>query len=148
MVSPLATTTRQPTPGGGHPRVPGPVGRAGPVPAQRILKCEGNIIQAVGNFSAYTSKVNPIMAVLKFFYGAQGAHRPVYMLRPNGKTGGQARRLQEERRGLQHPVRVRQGGDPRVGRPRQPLRPGHRVLLWHRPGHGTALSRRDQRGLF
>ena len=30
-------------------------------------KCEGNIIQAVGNFSAYTNKKAPIIAVLKFF---------------------------------------------------------------------------------
>ena len=40
----------------------------------------------MGNFSAYTSKVNPIVAVLKFFYGLRVPTGTVYMLKPNGKT--------------------------------------------------------------
>jgi hypothetical protein len=62
------------------------------------LQCEGNIIQAVGNFSAYTNKAAPIIAVLKFFYGLHVPAGTVYMLEPNGskvvklsackKTGG------------------------------------------------------------
>ena len=49
-------------------------------------KCEGNIVQAVGNFSAYTNKQVPIIAVLKFFYGLHVPAGTVYMLKPNGKT--------------------------------------------------------------
>ncbi len=49
-------------------------------------KCEGNIVQAVGNFSAYTNKQAPIVTVLKFFYGLKVPVGTVYMLKPNGKT--------------------------------------------------------------
>ena len=62
------------------------IGRAGPVPAGRDRQCEGNIVQAVGNFSAYTNKKAPIVAVLKFFYGLTVPPGTVYMLKPNGKT--------------------------------------------------------------
>jgi hypothetical protein len=47
-------------------------------------RCEGNIIQAVGNFSAYTNKKAPIIAVLKFFYGLHVPSGIIYMLKPNG----------------------------------------------------------------
>jgi hypothetical protein len=50
------------------------------------LKCEGNIIQVVGNFSAYTNKADPIVAVVKFFYGTKVPAGTVYFLKPNGKT--------------------------------------------------------------
>ena len=49
-------------------------------------KCEGDIVQAVGNFSAYTNKKAPIVAVVKFFYGLHVPAGSVYMLKPNGKT--------------------------------------------------------------
>ena len=55
-------------------------------PPTGTTKCEGNIIQAVGNFSAYTNKKAPIVAVLKFFYGLKVPTGTVYMLKPNGKT--------------------------------------------------------------
>ena len=54
-------------------------------PPTGSLKCQGNIIQAVGNFSAYTNKKAPIVAVLKFFYGLHVPTGSVYMLKPNGK---------------------------------------------------------------
>ena len=50
------------------------------------LKCEGDIVQAVGNFSAYTSKVHPIVAVIKFFYGLHVPLGTLYMLKSNGKV--------------------------------------------------------------
>ena len=55
-------------------------------PPTGSTKCEGNIIQAVGNFSAYTNKKAPIVAVLKFFYGLRVPAGTVYLLKPNGKT--------------------------------------------------------------
>ncbi len=50
------------------------------------LKCEGNIVQAFGNFSAYTNNKDPIVAVVKFFYGLKVPAGSVYFLKPNGKT--------------------------------------------------------------
>jgi YVTN family beta-propeller protein len=50
------------------------------------LKCEGNVIQAVGNFSSYTNNQAPIVAVLKFFYGKTIPTGSVYLLAPNGRT--------------------------------------------------------------
>ncbi len=47
-------------------------------------RCEGNIIQAVGNFSAYTNKKAPIIAVLKFAYGLKVPAGSIYMLKRNG----------------------------------------------------------------
>ncbi len=55
-------------------------------PPTGSTKCEGNIIQAVGNFSAYTNKAAPIVAVVKFFYGLHVPTGTVYFLKPNGKT--------------------------------------------------------------
>ena len=55
-------------------------------PPTGTLKCEGNIVQAVGNFSAYTNKKAPIVAVLQFFYGLKVPTGTVYMLKSNGKT--------------------------------------------------------------
>ena len=55
-------------------------------PPTGSLKCEGNIIQAVGNFAAYTNKQVPIVAVLKFFYGLRVPAGTVYMLKSNGKS--------------------------------------------------------------
>ena len=55
-------------------------------PPTGTTKCEGNIIQAVGNFSAYTNKKAPIVAVLQFFYGLKVPAGTVYFLKPNGKT--------------------------------------------------------------
>ncbi|MGA3147678.1 MAG: PKD domain-containing protein [Acidimicrobiales bacterium] len=50
------------------------------------LRCEGDIVQVVGNFSAYTNKADPIVAVVKFFYGTKVPAGTVYFLKPNGKT--------------------------------------------------------------
>ena len=55
-------------------------------PPTGSLKCEGNIVQVVGNFSAYTNKQAPIVAVLRFFYGSRVPAGTVYMLKPNGRT--------------------------------------------------------------
>ncbi|MGA3148606.1 MAG: hypothetical protein ABSF33_14200, partial [Acidimicrobiales bacterium] len=55
-------------------------------PPTGSLKCEGNIVQVVGNFSAYTNKQAPIVAVLRFFYGSHVPAGTVYMLKPNGRT--------------------------------------------------------------
>jgi hypothetical protein len=55
-------------------------------PPTGSLKCEGNIIQVFGNFSLYTSKLTPIVAVVKFFYGTKVPTGTVYFLKPNGKT--------------------------------------------------------------
>ncbi len=55
-------------------------------PATGKLKCEGNVIQAVGNFSAYTNNQAPIVAVLKFFYGKTIPTGSVYLLGTNGRT--------------------------------------------------------------
>ena len=55
-------------------------------PPAGSTRCEGNIIQVVGNFSVYTNKKAPIIAVLKFFYGLRVPAGTVYMLKPNGKT--------------------------------------------------------------
>ena len=55
-------------------------------PPTGASKCEGNIVQAFGNFSAYTSKLHPIVAVVQFFYGLHVPPGSVYFLKPNGKT--------------------------------------------------------------
>ncbi len=55
-------------------------------PPTGSTKCEGNIIQVFGNFSLYTSKLNPIVATVKFFYGTKVPAGTVYFLKPNGKT--------------------------------------------------------------
>ena len=55
-------------------------------PPSGSLKCEGNIIEVFGNFSAYTSKLHPIVAVVKFFYGKKIPTGTLYFLKPNGKT--------------------------------------------------------------
>ncbi len=55
-------------------------------PPTGSTKCEGNIIQVFGNFSLYTSKLNPIVATVKFFYGTKVPTGTVYFLKPNGKT--------------------------------------------------------------
>ena len=55
-------------------------------PPTGSLKCEGDIVQAVGNFASYTNKQVPIVAVLKFFYGLSVPAGTVYMLKSNGKT--------------------------------------------------------------
>jgi hypothetical protein len=55
-------------------------------PPTGSTKCEGDIVQVVGNFSIYTSKLSPIVTVLKFFYGAKVPTGTVYFLKPNGKT--------------------------------------------------------------
>ena len=54
-------------------------------PPTGTLKCEGDIVQAEGNFSAYTNKAAPVIAVIKFFYGLRVPTGTVYMLKPNGK---------------------------------------------------------------
>jgi hypothetical protein len=55
-------------------------------PPTGSTKCEGDIIQVFGNFSLYTSKLTPIVAVVKFFYGTKVPAGGVYFLKPNGKT--------------------------------------------------------------
>ena len=55
-------------------------------PTTGSLMCEGDIVQAVGNFSAYTNRADPIVAVVQFFYGPKVPAGSVYMLKPDGKT--------------------------------------------------------------
>jgi len=55
-------------------------------PPTGSTRCEGDIIQASGNFSAYTNKLAPITAVLKFFYRLSVPKGAVYKLKSNGKT--------------------------------------------------------------
>jgi hypothetical protein len=55
-------------------------------PPTGSLKCEGNIVQATGDFSAFTNKQSPITAVLRFFYGKSVPAGKVYMLEQNGKS--------------------------------------------------------------
>jgi hypothetical protein len=55
-------------------------------PPTGTSKCQGNIVQVFGNFSAYTSKLHPVVAVVKFFYGLRVPVGSVYFLKPNGKT--------------------------------------------------------------
>ena len=71
-------------------------------PPTGTSKCEGNIIQAVGNFSAYTNKKAPIVAVLKFFYGLHVPTGTIYMLKPNGKTVVKLAACKKHHR-VQHP---------------------------------------------
>jgi hypothetical protein len=54
-------------------------------PSSGNLKCEGNIIQVFGNFSLYTSKLNHITTVVKFFYGSSVPSGSVYFLGSSGK---------------------------------------------------------------
>ena len=70
-------------------------------------KCEGNIVQAVGNFSAYTNKQAPIVTVLKFFYGLKVPVGSIYMLKPNGKTVVKLATCKKGDQRVQHPLRVR-----------------------------------------
>ncbi len=86
LVTPLATTLVSPPPVAVTLESLAPSAEPALCPPTGSLKCEGNIILAVGNFSKYTSKVNPIVAVLKFFYGVKVPTGTVYMLKPNGKT--------------------------------------------------------------
>jgi hypothetical protein len=55
-------------------------------PPTGTTKCEGNIIEAYGNFAVYTSNLSPIQAVVQFFYGSSIPKGTVYFLKPNGKT--------------------------------------------------------------
>jgi hypothetical protein len=55
-------------------------------PPTGSTKCEGNIVQAFGNFSAYTNNKAPIVAVVQFFYGLHVPKGSVYFLKPNGKS--------------------------------------------------------------
>ena len=55
-------------------------------PQTGSTRCQGNIVEAFGNFAAYTSKLTPITAVVQFFYGATIPTGSVYFLKPNGKT--------------------------------------------------------------
>jgi hypothetical protein len=55
-------------------------------PPTGSTKCEGNIVQAFGNFSAYTNNKAPIVAAVQFFYGLHVPAGSVYFLKPNGKT--------------------------------------------------------------
>ena len=51
------------------------------------LKCEGNIVQAVGNFSAYTNKQGPHRGRGQVLLRpARSRPGRVYFLKPNGKT--------------------------------------------------------------
>jgi hypothetical protein len=54
-------------------------------PPSGSTKCEGNIVEAYGNFGVYTSNLSPIEAVVKFFYGSTIPKGTVYFLKPNGK---------------------------------------------------------------
>ena len=55
-------------------------------PPAGSVECYGHIVQATGNFSAYTNKKAPIVAVLKFFYGLRVPAGTLAMLKPNGRT--------------------------------------------------------------
>ncbi len=55
-------------------------------PPTGSTRCEGNIIEAYGNFGVYTSNLAPIQAVIQFFYGSTIPSGTVYFLKPNGKT--------------------------------------------------------------
>jgi hypothetical protein len=55
-------------------------------PPTGSTKCEGNIVEAYGNFGVYTSNLAPIQAVVQFFYGTTIPSGTVYFLKPNGKT--------------------------------------------------------------
>ncbi len=54
-------------------------------PPTGSLKCEGNVMEAFGNFGVYTNNDDPIVAVVKFFYGQSVPKGSVYFLKPNGK---------------------------------------------------------------
>ena len=72
-------------------------------PPTGTKKCEGDIVQAVGNFSAYTNKKAPVAAEVKFFYGLHVPVGTIYMLKPNGKNVVQLSACTKTRRGLRHP---------------------------------------------
>ncbi len=55
-------------------------------PPSGSLTCEGNIVQAVGDFTAYSGRTHPIVAVVRFFYGLRVPAGDLYMLKPNGTT--------------------------------------------------------------
>ena len=55
-------------------------------PPTGSVECYGRIVQAMGNFSAYTNKKAPIVAVLKFFYGLRVPAGTLAMLKLNGRT--------------------------------------------------------------
>ena len=55
-------------------------------PPTGTTKCEGDIVEAFGNFAPYTSNLTPITAVVQFFYGNSIPSGTIYFLKPNGKT--------------------------------------------------------------
>jgi hypothetical protein len=55
-------------------------------PPTGATQCEGDIVEAYGNFAAYTSNLTPITAEVQFFYGNTIPSGTVYFLKPNGKT--------------------------------------------------------------
>ena len=55
-------------------------------PPTGSTRCQGDIVEAYGNFAAYTSNLTPITAEVQFFYGNTIPSGTVYFLKPNGKT--------------------------------------------------------------
>ena len=78
------------------------------------------------------------MAVVKFFYGKKIPTGTLYFLKPNGKTLDKLSTCKETASGYDTPcvfgAEVTSGSDG----PRQPLRPGHRLLH----GEGSAIGRK------
>jgi fibronectin-binding autotransporter adhesin len=86
VVNPLvATTLIKPPPVAVTLETLAPSAEPALCPPSGSTKCEGDIVQAVGNFSKYTSAVNPIVVVIRFFYGKKVPAGKVYMLKSNGK---------------------------------------------------------------
>jgi sugar lactone lactonase YvrE len=55
-------------------------------PPDGLSTCEGNVVEAFGDFGAYTDNQHPITAVLKVFYGTAIPSGSVYFLKPDGST--------------------------------------------------------------
>jgi hypothetical protein len=86
LTVPRASTTEKPPPVAVTLESLAPSAEPALCPPTGNLRCEGDIVQAVGNFSAYTNHKDPIVAVVKFFYGLRVPAGTVYFLKPNGKT--------------------------------------------------------------
>ncbi len=84
-VSKAATTSEKPPPVAVTLESLPPSAEPALCPPTGNLQCEGDIVQVVGNFAAYTNKQAPIVAVVKFFYGLHVPAGTVYFLKPNGK---------------------------------------------------------------
>ena len=107
------------------------------MPADRDLKCEGNIVQVFGNFSAVHQQAPSHLAVVKFFYGT-GADRDGLLPQAQREDGGKLAACKKTSTGYVTPCVF--GKEVIAGVGRQQLRPGHRVFHRERPGHGTEVA--------